>query len=284
MTRAAACRGVAVLVVIAGSAGVLPLSAGTSTQQSPAAAFSTFGPHEVTLTACNRGGCSTITKTVMVLDPRPAVTSASAAVSTVEVGQYIPLNGAGTGQPPLTYTWRVFQGATLIQELSGPSAWWPSAGLAPGLYTAALRIANAAGSAESVSVPMTVVAQKDLDFYTVAPCRALDTRYGSPLGSGTPKIVDLTEICGVPSGARAVAVNLTVPSPPIQGSVTLYPGNYPAVGTSTIPFGPGITRANNAVLPLATDGTTTLAALATLTASATVDLVIDVTGYFLPPQ
>jgi PKD repeat protein len=281
MTRAAASRGAAVLVVVA---GVLPLSAGTSTQQNPTAVFSAFGPHEVTLTACNRGGCSTITKTVMVLDPRPAVTSASAAVSTVEVGQYVPLNGAGTGQPPLVHTWRVFQGNTLIQELSGPSAWWPSAGLAPGLYTAVLRIANASGSADSLPVPMTVIAQKDLDFYTVPPCRALDTRYGSPLGTGTPKLLDFTGICGVPAGALAIAVNVTVPSPAIQGTVVLYPGNYPAMGTSTIHFVPGITRANNAVLPLATDGTTTLAALASLAAPGTVNLLIDVTGYFLPPQ
>jgi PKD repeat protein len=281
MIRAVAVRGVVPFVLWVGLSASL-LAQGTSTAQNPTATFSTYGPHQVTLTACNIWGCQSVTKTVAVLDPRPAVTSAAALVSSVEAGQAVPLAGAGTGQPPLGYTWRVFQGTSLIEELSGASAWWRTSGVAPGLYTLVLGIANASGAAESLPQAVVVSAATPLDFYTVEPCRALDTRYGSPLGSGTGKIVSLADVCGIPAGARAVAANVTIPGPAVSGNVSLYPGNYPSVGTSTINFSAGSTIANNAILPLSTDGTGTIAALASFAMIGTVDLVIDVAGYYAP--
>jgi PKD repeat protein len=283
MIRAAASRSVAVLAISAALLAGLAsrVEAGTSSQQNPVATFSTPGLQSVTLTACTTGGCNTVTKSVLVLDPMPVVTTASALVSSVEVGQFVPLTGAGTGKPPLAYTWRIFQGATLIQQLAGPTVWWSTAGRAPGPYTAVLHIANSAGTTDSLALPVAVVAPKALDFYTVTPCRALDTRLGSPLAAGIPQVLNLAGACGIPAGARAVAVNVTVPTPASQGSLALYPGNYPVVGTSTINFTPGTTRANNAVLPLSTDGTTRLAAVANLVSGGTIDLLIDVAGYFL---
>jgi PKD repeat protein len=281
MIRAAAVvRGVVPLVLWAGLSSSL-LAQGTSTQQNPAATFTTVGPHPVTLTACNLWGCQTVTKTVTVLDPMPSVTSASVAVLTVESGQGVPLFGAGKGQPQLNYVWRVFQGTDLIREVSGSSPVWQTGGVAPGVYIPVLRISNGSGMAESIPQVVTVVAPRALDFYTVTPCRVLDTRFGSPLGSGAAKILDLTGTCDIPAGARAVAANVTVPSPTLSGSVSLYPGNYPNLGTSTINFAPGVTLANNALLTLSTDGTTTLAASTNVTVG-TVNLVIDVTGYFVP--
>jgi PKD repeat protein len=281
MPRAVAVlRGVAFVLCSALSSPLL--AQGTSTQQNPAATFAAAGPHDVTLTVCNSVGCNAVTKTVTVLDPRPSVTSASVPVLVVEAGQAAPLTGSGKGQPPLTYTWRLFLGADLVQEISGASAVWQTSGVAPGVYTPVMRITNASGMAESLPLQVTVVAPKPLDFYTLPPCRVLDTRFGSPLGTGTAKILDLAGSCGIPAGARAIAANVTVPSPTTQGSVSLYPGNYPPLGTSTINFTTGVTRANSAVLTLATDGTATLAALANLApGGTTVNLVIDVNGYFI---
>jgi len=54
------------------------------------------------------------------------------------------------------------------------------------------------------------------DFYTVAPCRLVDTRLGpGPLGgpaleAQTTRTFDLHGVCGVPASARAVALNVTV--------------------------------------------------------------------------
>jgi PKD repeat protein len=281
MSRWVAVRGVVLSILGFGLSTAL-LAQGTSTLQNPTATFSTQGPHDVTLTACNVWGCHTVTKTVTVLDPKPSVLSATALVSTVEAGQAIPLSGTGKGQPPLSYTWRVYQGLTLIKELAGASSWWPTGGMTPGLYTAVMGITNASGAAESLPQLVLVTAATPLDFHTVEPCRVIDTRFSSPLGTGAAKIVSLTGSCGIPATARAVAANVTIPAPAITGNVSLYPGNYPSAGTSTINFVAGSTIANNAMLPLATDGSGTVAALATLPAGTTVNLIIDVAGYYVP--
>lgn len=281
MSRAVAVRGVA-LSILGFGVSLSLFAQGTSTQQNPTATFSTHGPHEVTLTVCNAWDCHAVTKTVTVLDPKPSVLTAAALVSTVEAGHAVPLAGTGKGQPPLGYTWRVYQGTTLVRELSGASPWWLTGGVTPGLYTAVMGITNASGAAESLPQLIQVNAATPMDFHTVEPCRVVDTRYGSPLGPGAAKIVSLAGTCGIPSTARAVAANVTIPAPAVAGNVALYPGNYPAMGTSTINFSAGKTIANNAMLPLATDGTGTLAALAGLPAGATVNLVIDVAGYYVP--
>lgn len=275
MHRATAVWGVALLV----SAALLRAQS-TSTAQNPAYTFSTFGPHQVTLQVCNPGGCDTITKTVNVLDPRPAVTSASLAVAIAEVGQPVWLTGAGTGQPPLTYNWTLLLGGTLVQQVSGASGWLPTFGLAPGLYAAVLRITNASGLADSLPQVLVVTEPAAVDFYTVTPCRLLDTRTGSPLVSGTAKIVTATGACGIPADARAVVTNITVIGPTAAGSLTAYPGNLPAPNASEVSFRADVIRASSAVLPLASDGTGTLALLASLTGGGTVHLVIDVSGYF----
>src|SRR5690348_17337237 len=188
MIRAVAVRGVASFVlwaVLGAGLSTSLLAQGTSTVQNPTATFSTYGPHDVKLTACNMWGCQSVTKTVNVLDPRPAVLTADALIISVEAGQAVPLKGTGKGQPPLSYTWKVYQGTSLLQELSGASALWPTGGMAPGIYTAVLGITNASGAAESVPQVVVVTPATSLDFFTVEPCRVIDTRFGSPLGSGT---------------------------------------------------------------------------------------------------
>ena len=118
------------------------------------------------------------------------------------------------------------------------------------------------------------------DFYTLAPCRRVDTRTGNggAIASGARRTFAITGGCGVPTTAQAVAVNVTVVAPPASGFLALYPGNAIPLGTSTINFTAGRTRANNAVLRLATDGAGTLAVHNA--APAATDLVIDISGYF----
>ena len=53
------------------------------------------------------------------------------------------------------------------------------------------------------------------DFYTLTPCRLLDTRLlpsgPSPIASGTTRLLDVFAVstCGVPAGATALAINFT---------------------------------------------------------------------------
>jgi PKD repeat protein len=284
--RSAAARAGSLLVPgLLGLGLAAPLRAQTpiSTAVNPTVTFATPGDHVVTLTVCNAAGCTTATQTVHVLDPRPAITSALVAAPRVEVGQLVRFAGAGTGQPALAFDWQVSLGGAQVADLPGGTTYWDTTGMAPGLYTVALHLQNPAGAVDSLPFPLVVTASAPEDFYTVTPCRVLDTRAGSPLLAGAaPRSIDVAgAACGIPAAARAIAANLTVVAPTGAGHATLFPGNYPQPGTSNINFGPGTTRANFAVLPLATDGTGTLAATTAIANGGSVHLILDVTGYFL---
>src|SRR5262249_45544051 len=121
-------------------------------------------------------------------------------------------------------------------------------------------------------------------YFTVTPCRLLDTRNpagllgGPALAAGGLRSFTVAGVCGVPGTAWAIAVNVTVVGPTAAGNLRLYPGGGPDPGTSTINFGPGQVRTNNAILSLAWDGKGTIGVH---NASAgTVHMVLDVVGYF----
>jgi hypothetical protein len=75
-----------------------------------------------------------------------------------------------------------------------------------------------------------------------------------------------------------VSGNVAVVSPAAAGFVTAYPGNLALPPTSVISFRASRTRANNAVVSLATDGTGTIRVWNGSTGTA--DFVFDVNGYF----
>ncbi len=122
-----------------------------------------------------------------------------------------------------------------------------------------------------------------LCFHTMVPCRVYDSRQDTQdgrLDSGVERAIALVDAaaCGIPPTARAVAVNLTVVQPTAVGHITVYPDAGFTPATSTINFGAGQTRANNAVLDLSDLGA--IIARPFLLDGGTVDLVVDVFGYF----
>ena len=137
--------------------GAAAAFAGTSTAPTPVVTFSTPGTKQVTLQACNNGSCDTIVRTVTVLDPMPAVTSLGASPSPAMTGDVVHLNGAGTGQPPLTFSWRILDVlGTQIATSSGPSADW-SANVPPGVYSVYLDLGNAHGTQTPLPAVVTVL-------------------------------------------------------------------------------------------------------------------------------
>lgn len=118
------------------------------------------------------------------------------------------------------------------------------------------------------------------DYFTLTPCRVADTRATGSLASGAAVLFDLHGVCGIPATARAVALNVTVTQGSGPGSVTLYPGDAEPPLASAVSFRAGQTRANNAVLALAYDGSGTLTALPSMTGGGTVHLILDVVGWF----
>lgn len=82
---------------------------------------------------------------------------------------------------------------------------------------------------------------------------------------------------GVPSsGAAAVVLNLTGTGPTSAGSITAYPSGTTKPLASNLNFGAGQTIANQAVVPLGSDGQIRLAN----NSGGTIDLLADVAGYF----
>jgi hypothetical protein len=120
------------------------------------------------------------------------------------------------------------------------------------------------------------------DFYTVTPCRLADTRgaNGPALAAGSTRTFTVTGgPCEVPASAVAVSVNLTAVEASVNGNLVVFPGDWVIVpSASTLNFAAGVTRANNAVVLLATDGTGTIRVKNR--SSGAVHFVLDVNGYF----
>jgi hypothetical protein len=119
-------------------------------------------------------------------------------------------------------------------------------------------------------------------FYTVTPCRLVDTRTGSPIGANSARTIAVAGAagCGVPVDATAVAVNMTVVGAGDVGDLRLYPRGQTPPLASAINFSAGQTRANNAVLSLGTGGQIDVLCDMPPASTAATHFLLDVTGYF----
>lgn len=120
-------------------------------------------------------------------------------------------------------------------------------------------------------------------FFTLPPCRLLDTReplQGPAMASGDVVVRWPNGRCPIPWTARALSVNVTA-VPSNDGYVVLFPGDLTTPpGNSTLNFRGGRVQANNAVVGLSRDGEATFTTHAAVVGGGTVHLVIDVNGYF----
>jgi hypothetical protein len=127
-------------------------------------------------------------------------------------------------------------------------------------------------------------AQTGLQFFAVTPCRAADTRqgFGGILPASTVRNFTIKGVCGVPTTAKAVAINVTVVTPNADGFFYVWPSSGSIPGVSTINFNAGEPAiANGAIVPLATAvGNDLSSAYGTATGAGTAHVVLDVTGYF----
>jgi hypothetical protein len=131
----------------------------------------------------------------------------------------------------------------------------------------------------SACLPVSV----GLDFNAVVPCRLADTRNaagplgGPPLSSGAVRTFQVGGNCGLPVDARAVGFNFTVTQPTTVGNLEIAPVAPLLPMPPTVWYSAGQTRAANAILPLGPNGEI---AVQTDQNFGTVDLIIDVMGYF----
>jgi uncharacterized repeat protein (TIGR01451 family) len=141
---------------------------------------------------------------------------------------------------------------------------------------------NLANNSDSVS---TTLKAAGADFYTLTPCRVIDTR--NPVGSlglGGPALVgtsvrvfQMGGTCGIPGDAVAIAANVTVTRSTAQGDLRIYPFGQSIPPTSVINYREFQTRANNAIIPT---NAAQISVFAAQPSGSTVQFILDVTGYF----
>jgi len=111
-----------------------------------------------------------------------------------------------------------------------------------------------------------------------APTRFLDTRSGYPLLPDTATSFQAAREHGVPEGAPAIVLNLTVAQAASNGFATAYPMAATRPDISSVNFDKGQIVANSVTTPLGQFGRV---ALFNRSVGAT-HLIADVSGYFLP--
>jgi hypothetical protein len=115
-----------------------------------------------------------------------------------------------------------------------------------------------------------------LSLYNVTPCRAFDSRTpsgGAARVSGTRDVNFTASACGLPSTARAYAVNATVVPPASLGYLSLWPQASAQPLVSTLNAIDGAITSNMALVPTNNGSISAYAQMLT-------DLILDVSGYF----
>ncbi len=130
-------------------------------------------------------------------------------------------------------------------------------------------------------------------FFSVTPCRIVDTRRGPTGVTGGPALasgstrnfpISLSPAgCGVPTSAKAAVLNVTLVSPSLDGFLSIWPfGTTPPL-VSTINAAAGEPAiANGAIVPLTTTDPMFNISLiyGTAVSGGSAHVILDVTGYF----
>jgi hypothetical protein len=114
--------------------------------------------------------------------------------------------------------------------------------------------------------------------YTLAPCRALDTR--GPGGNGPPFVNEMTvnvesSPCAPPATAQAYVFNATVVPPGQLGLLTLWPDGELQPNASTLNAKDGAITSNMAIVPTSNGSIDAFA-------NDLTQLVLDISSYFAP--
>jgi len=219
----------------------------------------------------------------------PGGTATSATSFTVilapTISSFTPTSGpVGT---VVTVTGTNFTGATALKfngvaaSFALDSATQITATVPAGATTGPITVTTPGGTATSAA--SFTVPTPGRDFYTVTPCRLVDTRgligeLGGPaLVADQDRTFTLVGPCAIPPEARALSVNVTVTAATAGGNLRLYPAGIPLPTVSTVNYSAGQTRGNNAIVGLSADGRLDVRCAQ---ASGTVHFILDVNGYF----
>ena len=142
-------------------------------------------------------------------------------------------------------------------------------------------------AAVATALPDVASADGPFRFFAITPCRIFDSRADgdgiTPLANGLHSI-RVQGICGVPAGAKAAALNVTVVTPTKPGHITIWPVGVSEPTVSTLNFLANESAlANGAIVPLGPDsgGADDVSFRYSMNpAPGTGHIIFDVTGYF----
>lgn len=121
-----------------------------------------------------------------------------------------------------------------------------------------------------------------LSYYSLSPCRILDTRkpagpYGGPaLSAQGRRSFAVLGQCAIPADAKALTVNLTAVDPTSPGNLQLFGGQGSAPNALVLIYKPGLTRAGQAMVQVI-GGEITIESTQT---TGSIDVLLDVSGVF----
>jgi hypothetical protein len=285
-----------VLVGLGSPSQVSWSTAGASTVRLDGVAVAVAGSRTVspgstttyTLAATNAGGTVSRAATVSVDDGLAAL---GPPIVTA------PTPGQSLGGPLVAFGWtsvggasgydlRVLDDSTGAALFSGTVATTAAQiGLPEGSFRFAVRACSAFAPANCGPYGSVAFAvSPGRAFYTLAPCRLLDTRNvagadaaAPALAGGSTRLFKLLGRCALPASAKAVSVNLTVTDAAAQGFLTLFAADAASLPfASHINFVPGLTRANNALVRLSSSGEIKVRN----GAAGAVHFILDVSGWY----
>ena len=120
-------------------------------------------------------------------------------------------------------------------------------------------------------------------FFPLTPCRLVDTRNpngtngGPVMAENAQRDFQVRGVCGVPTSAKAVSINVAVTQATTASFLTLWPSGLSRPTASTINFDASLQAlANGAIVGLSTNTND----LSVYNRFGNVHVIIDVTGYF----
>lgn len=226
-------------------------------------------------------------------DPETSNNTSDALIEVIPITHSLSIDRAGSGSGTVTSspsgidcgatcTFDFSDGAdvTLTPEASTDSVFIGWAGACIGAGSCNVHM----DAAKSVTATFNLRGVPS-GFYPITPCRVFDTRVsdgvtaGSPiLASGSTRLFAVVGKCGIPAEANAIAANITVINGSASGDLTIKAGNLTATVPPVIQVPISRSRANNAMIQLASNGDGNIAVINST--AGTVHLILDVSGYF----
>jgi len=230
--------------------------------------YSAVGEYRVTVTTTASSGLTSALTSIVTVVP---VTPFAPAARTVAYG------GAGVLVESSAGSWNV---AKVVYDFGDGQTETRENGntlvhhyRTAGRYTITASITDASGATGTVRTAFTTAGS---EYTPLQPARVLDTRDTGKLAPFATTRLKVGGSAGVPVGATAVVLNLTVTNPTLGGYLTAHADGTARPTVSNVNFEPGQTVPNLAVIPVSEDGHVSIHN----GSGGTIDVVADVNGYF----